>query len=690
MNNQIAILVPTYKRSQRLPAVAKNIHDNTKTPHTIYFIVEPEDKASQEVIQGLGERLIINSAPNTYVSAINTAYRQSTEPIIFCGADDLGFTKGWDEETLKDFADPKIQMVGYPDDWPISKTGLHGSHFSVRRKYIEEVGGVEGEKNTIYFSEYHHMHCDIESENTAQKRGVWKQSKAIINHIHWTSNKSPMDETYKRGLACNDHDWSIYRKRRYNFEQQIFKDLYEGRIVKPFRGSLSIVIPSYNQKAYLQQTIESLKQNTFNPYELIIIDDCSDKETVDYIKSLKSEPNNPPGIRVYNDKQKYVTANWNKGVSMATGDYIAVLNNDITVSEYWDSYLMAALSDDVLVTNPYQTDPGEKTPYGKSARTGSIDIRGTCFMFRKGLFESFGYLPEQLKLWYSDWWLGWHIVNKLQKKTVYVSQSVVFHYGSKSSNDFNKRTGKLREVIARDRIEFEKLTGISGDIAMRIKQAEKDDLRRVVPKVSGSCGGFYFTLGEETMLPASVIRAVGFSNFHYSIANNNGMETDKNTTGLFADYEKLFSELKTIPIKYLEIGIAKGGSLEWAKNYFAKGSSILGVDIQLPAEIPGTSFYRINQNNSEELKKLGKAHGEFDIIIDDGSHMRRETENTFNCLFPFLKTNGCYLIEDWGAGYFPHLPQCKGMETLVVDLVWKHGGTIIRNKSGGTFAIIRK
>jgi SAM-dependent methyltransferase len=168
------------------------------------------------------------------------------------------------------------------------------------------------------------------------------------------------------------------------------------------------------------------------------------------------------------------------------------------------------------------------------------------------------------------------------------------------------------------------------------------------------------------------------------------IQSDKSISGLFTAYETLFSDLKTEPIKYLEMGILNGGSLVWAKNYFAEGSLIYGLDRTLPPEIEGIVMQQIEQNDSVGLVDFGKLNGPFDIIIDDGSHVRVLTENTFNCLYQFLKPGGLYIIEDWGAGYFPQWSHCKGMETLVTDLVWKYCGSVVRPKSGGSFAIIEK
>jgi len=450
----IAILIPTYKRSDRLPALVKNIEQNTSLPYRIVFIIEKEDKASERVIKRLRKDYLFNVKPNTYVSAINHAYRMTKEPVLFCGADDLSFRRGWDLNAAKYFR--KYGFIGVTDDWPITRTGLHASHFFVTRKYIEKYSGVLDEKRVIYSSKYEHIQCDIETEQTAMKRGQFVISTgSVVDHNHWYINKATMDETYKRGMECMDRDRLTYERRRNNFEQYLFEELFNGKVYPVNRGTLSIVLPSYNQVKYLKQTVDSLRRNTYHFFELIIVDDNSDPDTVRYIRSLEC-------VRYYNRKQRFITYNWNKGARAATGEYVAFLNNDITLSRHWDVYLMNSLNDKTWIANPYQKDSGYPTPYGKSIRTGSIDVRGACFMLKKETLERIGYFPECMKHWYSDWWLGWIVTNKYKKSVSWIQESLIHHYGSMSSHEFDRRTGKLREVIEQDRLEFQKLTGLDG------------------------------------------------------------------------------------------------------------------------------------------------------------------------------------------------------------------------------------
>jgi len=167
------------------------------------------------------------------------------------------------------------------------------------------------------------------------------------------------------------------------------------------------------------------------------------------------------------------------------------------------------------------------------------------------------------------------------------------------------------------------------------------------------------------------------------------MRTDKDISGLFGAYKELFASIKEKPIKYLEVGTAYGDSLVWARKFFPN-AKIVGADRIKPTIIPeGVPFYQVNQNDPDGLILLGKKEGPFDIIIDDASHQAIETQNTFANLYPYLKTGGMYIIEDWGAGYLPNFPNCIGLERLVLDLVWEHGGAVYKLKQGGNEKVMR-
>jgi hypothetical protein len=133
-------------------------------------------------------------------------------------------------------------------------------------------------------------------------------------------------------------------------------------------------------------------------------------------------------------------------------------------------------------------------------------------------------------------------------------------------------------------------------------------------------------------------------------------DTDKIGSGLLSIYEDRFRFLKDRKVRYLEVGIWRGGSLEWARDFFANpDSEIIGIDREiLPREFKngkGVYMIKANQADADALTDVGKQWGQFDLIIDDGCHFFDETRITFDALFPFLKGGGFYVVEDWGACY---------------------------------------
>jgi len=62
-----------------------------------------------------------------------------------------------------------------------------------------------------------------------------------------------------------------------------------------------IIIPVWNQLSFTRNCVDSILKNTDAGYRLIIIDNASDKETRDYLESLKSL-SHPPVLLVRNEK----------------------------------------------------------------------------------------------------------------------------------------------------------------------------------------------------------------------------------------------------------------------------------------------------------------------------------------------------------------------------------------------------
>lgn len=90
--------------------------------------------------------------------------------------------------------------------------------------------------------------------------------------------------------------------------------------------AISVIVPVYNSNDTLADTIESIQQQTFTDYELIIIDDYSTDDTPATIKYLAGQyPNIVP---VRNPKNLAHGATRNRGIAQAKGQYIAFIDAD--------------------------------------------------------------------------------------------------------------------------------------------------------------------------------------------------------------------------------------------------------------------------------------------------------------------------------------------------------------------------
>ena len=127
-------------------------------------------------------------------------------------------------------------------------------------------------------------------------------------------------------------------------------------------------------------------------------------------------------------------------------------------------------------------------------------------------------------------------------------------------------------------------------------------------------------------------------------------------------YDRYFSSFRQGPVRFLEIGVFRGGSLAMWRKYFGEKAVIFGVDSDPNcAALNGQSGQvRIgSQNDPDFLKQVISEMGGVDIVLDDGSHQAKHQIESFKILFPEMREGGVYMVEDlhtsfwrgYGGGY---------------------------------------
>ena len=87
---------------------------------------------------------------------------------------------------------------------------------------------------------------------------------------------------------------------------------------------ISVVTASYNYEDYIKETIQSVLDQTYENWELIIIDDCSSDNSVDVIRAFKDER-----IKLFiNEKNLGLKDTVKRGIENATGEWIVFLESD--------------------------------------------------------------------------------------------------------------------------------------------------------------------------------------------------------------------------------------------------------------------------------------------------------------------------------------------------------------------------
>lgn len=177
----------------------------------------------------------------------------------------------------------------------------------------------------------------------------------------------------------------------------------------------SIVILSYNQLDYTKQCLESIKKYTTDVhYEIIIVDNASDKKTTDYLETKDDI------ILIKNNENLGFAGGCNQGIEASSGKYIMLLNNDTIVTKRWLSNMIHFLeeNEEVSMTGPltnatvgkqmietsYKDDLekmqifAEKISNSDASPWRTLRLVAFCLLLRKNIFNEIGLFDTRFKV----------------------------------------------------------------------------------------------------------------------------------------------------------------------------------------------------------------------------------------------------------------------------------------------------
>ena len=139
--------------------------------------------------------------------------------------------------------------------------------------------------------------------------------------------------------------------------------LFKSRRLGLAMPAVSVIVPNYNHARFLSKRIDSVLQQTFQDWELILLDDCSTDDS----RSILSRYAGDPRVRIERNEANSGSTfkQWNKGVRLARGKYVWIAESD----DYADPRLLERL---VAVL---ETDPAVTFAYCQSWRVSEDDQR---------------------------------------------------------------------------------------------------------------------------------------------------------------------------------------------------------------------------------------------------------------------------------------------------------------------------
>jgi glycosyltransferase involved in cell wall biosynthesis len=98
-------------------------------------------------------------------------------------------------------------------------------------------------------------------------------------------------------------------------------------MVNTSNAKVSVVVPNYNHARFLRKRVDSILGQTFQDFELILLDDCSTDDS----RSVLSKYADDPRVRIeFNEVNSGSTfKQWNKGVWLAHGEYVWIAESPL-------------------------------------------------------------------------------------------------------------------------------------------------------------------------------------------------------------------------------------------------------------------------------------------------------------------------------------------------------------------------
>lgn len=226
---------------------------------------------------------------------------------------------------------------------------------------------------------------------------------------------------------------------------------------------ISIITATFNSAKTLKDTIQSVLRQTNKDFEYLIIDGGSTDETIDMVKSYESEFSGR--LKWVSEKDQGIYDAMNKGIKMASGDVVGILNSDDyftsddilqTVDNAFKSHEIDAIYGDIHFIR--DGNPQKCVRYYSSRMFRPFWLRfgfmpaHPSFYCKREVFEKAGLYSLDYKIG-ADYEMMVRLFKRHKIKSLYVNKDfVTMRTGGASNNNVRSRLTLIEEDVKACRV----------------------------------------------------------------------------------------------------------------------------------------------------------------------------------------------------------------------------------------------
>jgi glycosyltransferase involved in cell wall biosynthesis len=248
--------------------------------------------------------------------------------------------------------------------------------------------------------------------------------------------------------------------------------------------NVSVIIPCYNDDIYIKETIESVLKQSYQDFDVIIVDDGSNNNTKKVLRKIKH-----PKISIIEQVNGGLSNARNNGIKKALGKYILVIDSDDTLEKTFLEKAVVILDKDDSIKavssfcNIFEGDYSiitKHAPKGGDLNNFLFDNNSTSFaLIRKSSWKKIGGYDEAMVKGFEDWEF-WISLTK-NGGYIYMIEEYLFNYRYKKKSmskdsKTNYRESNLKYIYKKHSDiyskHFSELVDFLSDLAARNKRNE--------------------------------------------------------------------------------------------------------------------------------------------------------------------------------------------------------------------------